>query len=73
MPKNGAPRVGLFRGQYRDNAVFEFNKRYGDIEISQVNTNFAFDRRQRAVARAEANITRAPLAELSIVAETEGR
>jgi hypothetical protein len=70
--ENGAPRVGLFRGQYRDNAVFEFNKRYGDIEISQINTNFAFDE-DNALARAsEANITRAPLAELSIVAETEG-
>jgi hypothetical protein len=69
--ENGAPRVGLFRGQYRDNAVFEFNKRYGDIEISQVNTNFAFDADNALSRAAEANITRAPLAELSIVAETE--
>ncbi len=69
--ENGAPRVGLFRGQYRDNAVFEFNKRYGDIEISQVNTNFAFDADNALARAAEANITRAPLAELSIVAETE--
>jgi len=69
--ENGAPRVGLFRGQYRDNAVFEFNKRYGDIEISQVNTSFAFDADNALSRAAQANITRAPLAELSIVAETE--
>ncbi|MCP2669331.1 zinc-dependent metalloprotease [Maricaulaceae bacterium EIL42A08] len=69
--ENGAPRVGLFRGQYRDNAVFEFNKRYGDIEISQINTNFAFDEGNALARASEANITRAPLASLSIVAETE--
>ncbi len=69
--EDGAPRTGLFRGQYRDNAVFEFNKRYGDIEIAQVNTNFAFDDDNALSRAADANITRAPLAQLSIVAETE--
>ncbi len=69
--ENGAPRAGLFRGQYRDNAVFEFNKRYGNIEISQINTNFAFDEGNALARAADANITRAPLANLSIVAENE--
>jgi hypothetical protein len=70
--ENGAPRVGLFRGEFRDNAVFTFNKRYGDIEIAQENTNFSFDADNALSRASEANITRAPLASLSIEAETEG-
>lgn len=70
--ENGAPRVGLFRGQFRDNAIFTFNKRYGDIEIAQENTSFSFDPDNALSRASEANITRAPLASLSIEAETEG-
>ena len=69
--ENGAPRLGLFRGQFRDNAIFTFNKNYGDIEIAQENTSFAFDPDNALSRAANANITRAPLAELSIEATTE--
>jgi hypothetical protein len=59
--ENGAPRVGLFRGQFRANRVLSFAKRYGEIEI-QVNTNFSFDADNALSRASEANITRAPLA-----------
>lgn len=70
--ENGAPRIGLFRGQFRDNAVLTFNKRYGDIEIAQENTSFSFDEDNALSRASDANITRAPLASLSIEAETAG-
>ena len=69
--ENGAPRLGLFRGQFRDNAIFTFNKRHGEIEIAQENTSFAFDPDNALSRASEANITRAPLAQLSIEAQTE--
>jgi hypothetical protein len=71
--ENGAPRVGLFRGQFRESStVLTFNKRYGDIEIAEENTSFSFDEDNALSRASDANITRAPLASLSIEAETEG-
>ena len=70
--ENGAPRLGLFRGQFREsNTVLTFNKRYEEIEIAEENTNFSFDEDNALSRASDANITRAPLAQLSIEAETE--
>ena len=70
--EDGAPRTGLFRGQFRDNRVLSFAKHYGEIEISAENTNFSFDADNALSRASHANITRAPLAVLEIAAETEG-
>jgi hypothetical protein len=71
--ENGAPRLGLFRGQFREsNTVLTFNKRYGEIEIAEENTSFSFDEDNALSRASDANITRAPLAQLSIEATTEG-
>lgn len=70
--EDGAPRTGLFRGQFRDNRVLSFAKHYGEIEISAENTSFSFDPDNALSRASSANITRAPLAVLEIEAETEG-
>ena len=70
--EDGAPRTGLFRGQFRDNRVLSFAKHYGEIEISAENTSFSFDEDNALSRASHANITRAPLAVLEIAAETEG-
>lgn len=70
--ENGAPRLGLFRGQFREsNTVLGFTKRYDKIEIAELNTSFSFDADNALSRAADANITRAPLALLDIEAETE--
>lgn len=68
--ENGAPRVGHFRGQFRANEILTFTKRYGEIEIAALNTNFSFDEDNALSRASNANITRAPLAMLEIEAET---
>lgn len=71
--ENGAPRVGLFRGQFRESAtILRFEKRYENIVISEENTAFSFDEDNALSRAADANITPAPLARLSIEATTEG-
>lgn len=70
--EDGAPRTGLFRGQFRDNRVLTFSRHYGEIEISAENTSFSFDEDNALSRASSANITRAPLAVLEIEAETEG-
>ena len=70
--EDGAPRTGLFRGQFRDNRVLTFARHYGEIEISAENTSFSFDEDNALSRASSANITRAPLAVLEIEAETEG-
>lgn len=68
--ENGAPRVGHFRGQFRENRVLRFDKHYGQIEIAAENTSFSFDDGNALARAANANITRAPLALVDIKAET---
>lgn len=62
--EDGAPRTGLFRGQFRDNRVLTFARHYGEIEISAENTSFSFDEDNALSRASSANITRAPLAVL---------
>ena len=66
--ENGSPRLGLFRGSYRDNRIVSINKRYDHIEISAENTSYSFDEDSALRRAADANITRAPLVTSKIVA-----
>ncbi|KAA5803972.1 DUF5117 domain-containing protein [Alkalicaulis satelles] len=68
--EDGAPRVGHFRGMFRANRVLVFERRFGKIEIEAVNTSFSFDEDNALSRAADANITRALLAVLDVVAET---
>lgn len=68
--ENGAPRVGHFRGQFRANRILTFAHRFGKIEIEAQNTNFSMDPDNALSRAAEANITRALLAVVDVVALT---
>jgi hypothetical protein len=68
--ENGAPRVGHFRGQFRANRVLTFEHRFGKIEIEALNTNFSVDPDNALSRAANANITRALLAVVDVVALT---
>lgn len=68
--ENGAPRVGHFRGQFRANRILTFEHRFGKIEIEAVNTNFSVDPDNALSRAANANITRALLAVVDVVAMT---
>lgn len=68
--EDGAPRVGHFRGQFRENRILTFAHRFGKIEIEAVNTNFSFDPQNALSRAANANITRALLAVVEVVAMT---
>lgn len=41
--ENGVIAAGLHRGQYRDSRIFTITKFYGNLEFSQINTNFYFN------------------------------
>ncbi|MCC5994807.1 MAG: zinc-dependent metalloprotease [Oceanicaulis sp.] len=68
--ENGAPRVGHFRGQFRANRILTFEHRFGKIEIEALNTRFSMDPDNALSRAAEANITRALLAVVDVVALT---
>ena len=70
--ENGSPRLGLFRGSFRENRIVSIDKRHNHIEISAENTSFKFDEDNALKRAADANITRAPLALSKIVAESDG-
>ena len=68
---DGLPRVGHFRGNYRDNRVFSIRKNYDRIELLAENTSFYFDENNALSRAADANISRAILAVQKIVAKDD--
>ncbi|MEM1381748.1 MAG: zinc-dependent metalloprotease [Pseudomonadota bacterium] len=68
--ENGVLEAGAFRGAYADQRIIRFDKHYGALELSEVNTSFYFDG-DDAIARAsDANISPAIVGSLKIAAET---
>ena len=68
---DGLPRVGHFRGNYRDNRIFSIRKNYDRIELHAENTSFYFDENNALSRAADANISRAILAVQKIVAKDD--
>ena len=69
--ENGVAQAGLFRGNYRDQAVFKLHKYYDRIEFIEENTHFYFDPDSALSRASEANISNALLASVKIDATSE--
>ncbi|MEO0466479.1 MAG: zinc-dependent metalloprotease [Pseudomonadota bacterium] len=69
--ENGPVEAGHFRGQFRDNRVIAFRQHFDRVEIEAINTNFYFDEGSALSRSADANIARAPIANVPVVAESE--
>ena len=69
--ENGPVEAGHFRGNFRDNRIVRFNRNYGRLEVEAVNTSFYFDPDTAIARAADANIARAPLANVEIAAESK--
>lgn len=69
--ENGPVEAGHFRGFFRDNRVVTFNQLYDRIEIEAVNTSYYFDPDNALSRASDANIARAPIANVEISAESE--
>ncbi|MFW5973561.1 MAG: DUF5117 domain-containing protein, partial [Bacteroidota bacterium] len=67
----GIPRVGHFRGAYRDNRVFSIQKHYNTIEFVAENPSFYFDEENPLSRAADANISRAVLAVQKVIAKDD--
>ena len=68
---DGVPRVGHFRGNYRDNKIFSIQRYFDRIEFVQENTSFHFDEDSPLSRASDANISRAVLFSASIEEETD--
>ncbi|MFP3944306.1 MAG: zinc-dependent metalloprotease [Alphaproteobacteria bacterium] len=68
---DGVLEGGHFRGSYRDNRVFTFNRHYETLEIVSQNTFFWFDPESALSRAADANITPAVLTAEKIKAKSE--
>lgn len=68
---DGLPRVGHFRGNYRDNRIFSIQKNFDRIEFLAENTAFHFDDDNALSRAAEANVSRAVLAVEKVVARDD--
>jgi hypothetical protein len=68
---DGVLEGGHFRGAYRDNRVFTFNRHFKSLEIVSQNTFFYFDPENALSRAAKANITPAVLAAQDIKAKSE--
>jgi hypothetical protein len=69
--ENGVLDAGTFKGAYRDNRIVRFDKHYGRLELSVVNTAFYFDPENPISRAADANIAPSIIGSLGIVAETK--
>ena len=69
--ENGPVDAGHFRGNFGDNRIITFNRKYDRIEVEAVNTSYYFDPQSSLARAADANIARAPLANVEIAAESE--
>lgn len=71
--ENGPVPAGQFRGQYRDNVVFQIKKYFDRLEFEVVNTNFYFDPENAVSKAANANISPAVLISEKIVVTEDGK
>ncbi len=71
--ENGPVPANQFRGQYRDNVVFQIKKYFDRIEFEVVNTNFYFNPENAISKASEANITPAVLLSEKIVLHENGK
>ncbi len=69
--ENGPPETGHFRGNYRDNRIIQFNRRFNRVEVEAINTNYYLDPENDIVRAADANVSRAPLGNVEIVAKSK--
>lgn len=69
--ENGPVEAGHFRGNFRDNRIITFNRRFDRVEIAAVNTSYYFDPDNALSRAADANISRAPIGNVEIKAESE--
>jgi len=70
--ENGVIEAGTFRGAYRDTRIISFEKHYGSLELSEINTSFYFDETKAISNAADANISPALIGKVGIIAETPG-
>ncbi|MGF1545357.1 MAG: zinc-dependent metalloprotease [Parvularculaceae bacterium] len=70
--ENGVLEAGHFRGAYRDQSVLTFERQFDRLRIFEQNTAFYFDPDSPLARAREANISRAQIANLGIVAQTPG-
>lgn len=68
--ENGVLEAGVFRGAYGSQRIIRFDKHYGNLELTEVNTSFYFDEENAISRAANANISDATLTSLDILAET---
>lgn len=71
VTQNGVVEADHFRGAYRDNKVISIRRYFDRVEVVAENTAFYFDPDNALSRAADANISRAVLAVLPIVAEQE--
>ncbi|MBX7541583.1 zinc-dependent metalloprotease [Qipengyuania sphaerica] len=69
--ENGPVEAGHFRGNFRDNRIVSFNRRFDRVEVEAINTSYYFDPDNAISRAATANVARAPLANLPIAAESK--
>ncbi|MCA0910748.1 zinc-dependent metalloprotease [Qipengyuania gaetbuli] len=69
--ENGPVEANHFRGNFRDNRIVTFNKKYDRVEVEAVNTSFYFDPDSALARASEANIARAPIGNVKIAATSE--
>ncbi len=69
--ENGLARVGLFRGSFRNNAVFRVSRYFDRIDFEMMNTNFYFDPNNAISKSADANVSPALLLSEKVIAEDE--
>lgn len=71
--ENGPVPASHFRGQYRDNVVFQIKKYFDRLEFEVVNTSYYFDPENAIAKAAEANISPAILLTEKIVIQEDGK
>lgn len=71
--ENGNTTTGHNRGTFRDNKIFKINKYYNQLEFTNINTNFYFDKNNAISKAADANITNALMTSEKIVALDESK
>lgn len=69
--ENGPVQADHFRGAFRDNRIVTFRRRYDRVEVEAINTSYYFDPANPISRAANANVARAPLANLKIAAESD--
>lgn len=70
---DGILSAGHYRGAYRENAIFSIQQYYNKIEFIKENNNYYFDPKNPISKAADANISKAVLASMSIVGQNKDK